>query len=59
MDIRHQRSPDCEFDYTRPEFLYDVIETLLPGACYDVEKDGSTGGGERMLELYFYFFGFF
>jgi hypothetical protein len=59
IDMRHQRSPDCEFDFikpgggeggleTKPEFMYDVIETLLPTAGWD-EENRECGG---MLEMY-------
>ncbi|KAI8827218.1 uncharacterized protein EV422DRAFT_513071 [Fimicolochytrium jonesii] len=70
VELRHQRSPDCEFDFIKPcittqlteqkpEFIYKVIETLLPQAVYGaVDKDGSGEGkrrnleGERMLSLW-------
>ena len=42
--MRHQRNPDVVFDFVRedkgltedkPEFIYKVIETLLPTAKYE------------------------
>ncbi|KAI9102543.1 hypothetical protein DFS34DRAFT_591178 [Phlyctochytrium arcticum] len=59
VEMRHQRSPDCEFDFLKPklpgqlteekpEFIYDVIETLLPQAVY---RTGNTEG-DRMLDLW-------
>jgi hypothetical protein len=54
VDLRHQRSPDCEFDFVRPgderrkpEFVYQVIETLLPDA---VQGPGNPLGN-RLLQL--------
>ncbi|KAF9102862.1 hypothetical protein BGX27_010836 [Mortierella sp. AM989] len=58
IDIRHQRSPDCVFDFIKPVnpdelseqkplFLYELIETLLPQAVYSE----SNPNGDRMLEL--------
>lgn len=47
LELRHQRNPDVVWDCvtyspegmpSRPEFLYDVIETLLPAANYDESK---------------------
>lgn len=59
IDIRHQRSPDCVFDFARPwkegaltggkpEFMYQVIETLLPQAVWSADNSE----GERLLELW-------
>ncbi|KAF9206159.1 hypothetical protein BGZ49_002907 [Haplosporangium sp. Z 27] len=59
IDIRHQRSPDCVFDFIKPvdpdelseekpKFLYELIETLLPQAVYSE----SNPNGDRMLELW-------
>ncbi|KAJ1561643.1 hypothetical protein HK096_003893 [Nowakowskiella sp. JEL0078] len=59
IEMRHQRSPDCEFDFIKPktkgylseekpEFIYEVIQTLLPQAGYNPEKN-SVGSG--LLEL--------
>ncbi|ORX95161.1 hypothetical protein K493DRAFT_315148 [Basidiobolus meristosporus CBS 931.73] len=59
IELRHQRNPDCVFDFIKPlqedevserkpEFIYDVIETMLPTALYSEEYPN----GERMLELW-------
>ncbi|KAG0177213.1 hypothetical protein DFQ28_006409 [Apophysomyces sp. BC1034] len=59
IELRHQRNPDCVFDYVKPllpdevtekkpAFMYDVIETLLPTAVYHPEKNPN---GEGLLEL--------
>lgn len=80
IELRHQRNPDCVFDYIRPKlpskllrifiraymlnfyyvsfldeiteskppFMYNVIETLLPKANYDAETNPY---GAKMLEL--------
>ncbi|KAF9167385.1 hypothetical protein BGX20_011621 [Mortierella sp. AD010] len=59
IDIRHQRSPDCVFDYIKPVnseelseekplFLYELIETLLPQAVYSENNPN----GDKMLELW-------
>lgn len=54
IELRHQRNPDVVFDYVRedkllnedkPQFVYQIIETLLPTANYD-EKTGI-----KLLEL--------
>ncbi|TPX62081.1 hypothetical protein PhCBS80983_g00734 [Powellomyces hirtus] len=58
VELRHQRSPDCEFDFIKPprpgqtteekpEFIYNVIETLLPQAVYTP----TNPKGDRMLDL--------
>ncbi|KAF8941456.1 hypothetical protein BGZ58_008731 [Dissophora ornata] len=58
VDIRHQRSPDCVFDFIKPSnsnelseekpaFLYELIETLLPQAIYSENNPN----GDRMIEL--------
>jgi len=61
LELRHQRNPDVDFDYAhfrslhpnfgeiedKPQFVYDIIETLLPTARYNTE----TGRG-RLLELW-------
>ena len=58
VELRHQRNPDCEFDYIKPkipgelteqkpEFIYKVIETLLPQARYSPTNNKGT----RLLEL--------
>ncbi|KAJ3396407.1 hypothetical protein HDU92_003029 [Lobulomyces angularis] len=62
IDIRHQRSPDCEFDFIKPKsttggilelteekprFMYEVIETLLPQAIYSENNSKA----DKMLEL--------
>ncbi|KAI8377832.1 uncharacterized protein BYT42DRAFT_571867 [Radiomyces spectabilis] len=60
IELRHQRNPDCVFDFVRPPlpdevseakpaFMYDVIETLLPNAVYHAEKNPK---GEKLLELW-------
>ncbi|KAJ3278717.1 hypothetical protein HK104_002075, partial [Borealophlyctis nickersoniae] len=57
IELRHQRSPDCEFDFIKPagpddttqekpKYIFDVIETLLPNAVYGPDNTG----GERMLD---------
>jgi len=55
LELRHQRNPDVVFDFIRddkglsedkPEFVYTVIETLLPNARFD-EKTGI-----KLLELW-------
>jgi hypothetical protein len=59
LELRHQRNPDCEFDFikprhdddlteTKPEFIYDIIETLLPTALCSKEKPLP----DRLLELW-------
>ncbi len=56
--MRHQRSPDCVFDFIKPHntaelseekplFMYELIETLLPQAVYSE----SNPNGDKMLEL--------
>lgn len=58
MELRHQRSPDCVFDFTKPgnaatlseekpKFMYELIETLLPQAVYTE----SNPNGDKMMEL--------
>jgi len=56
IELRHQRNPDVVFDFIKedkaltedkPEFVYHVIETLLPTANYNAE----TGKG-KLLELW-------
>ncbi|GAA5816561.1 hypothetical protein MFLAVUS_010091 [Mucor flavus] len=60
VELRHQRNPDCVFDFIRPKlpdevtekkppFMYSVIETLLPKANYNSETNPE---GEKMLELW-------
>ncbi|PVU85357.1 hypothetical protein BB560_007057 [Smittium megazygosporum] len=53
LEMRHQRSPDCVFDFIKsdsngleslekPEFVYKVIETLLPESISpNIKQDGS------------------
>ncbi|KAI8067162.1 hypothetical protein BC940DRAFT_333741 [Gongronella butleri] len=59
-DLRHQRNPDCLFDFVqpldpdeisehKPDFIYTVIETLLPTAIYHPDENPH---GERLLELW-------
>ncbi|OLY82820.1 Peptidyl-tRNA hydrolase 2, mitochondrial [Smittium mucronatum] len=49
IEMRHQRSPDCVFDFIKPklqdddtefkpEFVYNVIETLLPASICSAES---------------------
>jgi hypothetical protein len=58
VELRHQRSPDCVFDFVKPStttelseekprFMYELIETLLPQAVYSE----SNPNGDRMIEL--------
>ncbi|KAJ1969922.1 hypothetical protein H4R35_006014, partial [Dimargaris xerosporica] len=58
IDIRHQRSPDSLFDFIKPnepgtlterkpQFVYQLIETLLPGAMPTAENPLP----DRLLEL--------
>ncbi|GAB5586849.1 hypothetical protein Unana1_01749 [Umbelopsis nana] len=60
VELRHQRNPDCVFDFSKPNvpgeltemkprFLYQIIETLLPSATFHPENNPN---GERMLELW-------
>ncbi|KAF9092605.1 hypothetical protein BGX29_005251 [Mortierella sp. GBA35] len=59
IELRHQRSPDCVFDFIKPStatelseekplFMYELIETLLPQAVYSENNPN----GERMIELW-------
>ncbi|KAG0050861.1 hypothetical protein BGZ83_004335 [Gryganskiella cystojenkinii] len=59
VELRHQRSPDCVFDFIKPRsdtelseekplFMYELIETLLPQAVYSE----SNPNGDRMIELW-------
>ncbi|KAF9182482.1 hypothetical protein BGZ51_004709 [Haplosporangium sp. Z 767] len=59
VELRHQRSPDCVFDFIKPSndtelseekplFMYELIETLLPQAVYSE----SNPNGDRMIELW-------
>ncbi|KAI8086472.1 uncharacterized protein BX664DRAFT_335884 [Halteromyces radiatus] len=59
-ELRHQRNPDCVFDFikprlpneiseSKPSFVYQIIETLLPTAVYHPE---SNPNGDRLLELW-------
>ncbi|CAO3624196.1 unnamed protein product [Cunninghamella echinulata] len=59
-ELRHQRNPDCVFDYikppipgemteAKPAFIYNVMETLLPTAAY---HPVTNPNGERLLELW-------
>jgi len=56
IELRHQRNPDVVFDFVRqnkgitedkPDFVYRVIETLLPTAQYDEPTDTC-----KLLELW-------
>ncbi|CAO3646137.1 unnamed protein product [Cunninghamella blakesleeana] len=60
LEIRHQRNPDCIFDFvrppvpgelteTKPAFVYKLMETLLP--CTDYHPIKNPNGG-RCLELW-------
>ncbi|KAI9004420.1 MT-A70-domain-containing protein [Hyaloraphidium curvatum] len=60
IEMRHQRSADCEFDFLKPRharaltdekpvFLYEVIETLLPQA---IETAEPAHRRFRLLELW-------
>ncbi|KAI8144119.1 hypothetical protein BJV82DRAFT_608353 [Fennellomyces sp. T-0311] len=60
IELRHQRNPDCVFDFikpmlpgeiteSKPVFMYEVIETMLPTAVYHPEKNA---GGKGLLELW-------
>ncbi|KAI8970296.1 hypothetical protein BDF20DRAFT_890435 [Mycotypha africana] len=60
IELRHQRNPDCIFDFIRPKlpdeitekkppFMYKVIETLLPTAIYNAETNPN---GDKLLELW-------
>ncbi|GAB5590146.1 hypothetical protein Unana1_05046 [Umbelopsis nana] len=60
VELRHQRNPDCVFDFSKPNvpgeltelkprFLYQIIETLLPSATFHPENNPN---GERLLELW-------
>ncbi|KAG0239212.1 hypothetical protein BGW41_007828 [Actinomortierella wolfii] len=59
VELRHQRSPDCIFDFMKPtdpdelseekpKFIYELIETLLPQAVYSE----SNSNGDKMIELW-------
>ncbi|KAI9226676.1 MAG: hypothetical protein DHS80DRAFT_32484 [Piptocephalis tieghemiana] len=59
LELRHQRNPDVVFDFVaprppgqirdrKPDFLYKVIETLLPGAKWSVDLEA----GQGFLELW-------
>lgn len=58
IEMRHQRSADCEFDFIKPAhpralteekplFLYEVVEALLPQAL-----PSSDDSRCRLLELW-------
>ncbi|KAF9405081.1 hypothetical protein BGZ94_003769 [Podila epigama] len=60
VELRHQRSPDCVFDFIKPEdastlseekpkFMYELIETLLPQAVYN---ESTNPNGDKMIELW-------
>ncbi|CAM0141138.1 hypothetical protein VKS41_001574 [Umbelopsis sp. WA50703] len=60
VELRHQRNPDCVFDFSKPRvtgeltelkprFMYHIIETLLPSAIFHPENNPN---GERLLELW-------
>lgn len=56
IEIRHQRSPDCVFDFIKPSsaasdkpsFIYKAIETLLPQAVLSESHKTPT----RLLQLW-------
>ncbi|ORY93520.1 hypothetical protein BCR43DRAFT_497075 [Syncephalastrum racemosum] len=60
VELRHQRNPDCVFDFVKPRlpdevteakpaFIYEVIETLLPNAVYHPEKNPE---GKGLMQLW-------
>ncbi|CAO3587848.1 unnamed protein product [Absidia cylindrospora] len=60
IELRHQRNPDCVFDFikpmlpgeiseAKPAFMYHIIETLLPQAVYHPE---SNPNGDKLMELW-------
>ncbi|KAI7879474.1 hypothetical protein K492DRAFT_163792 [Lichtheimia hyalospora FSU 10163] len=60
VELRHQRNPDCVFDFvkpmlpgecteSKPSFIYHVIETMLPGANYHPETNPD---GKGLLQLW-------
>ncbi|ORZ21199.1 hypothetical protein BCR42DRAFT_368925 [Absidia repens] len=60
IELRHQRNPDCVFDFikpmlpdeiseSKPAFMYQIIETLLPQAVYHPELNPN---GNKLIELW-------
>ncbi|KAI9288732.1 hypothetical protein BC943DRAFT_272814, partial [Umbelopsis sp. AD052] len=60
VELRHQRNPDCVFDFSKPRvpgeltelkprFMYQIIETLLPSSMFHPENNPD---GNRLLELW-------
>ncbi|CAG8627340.1 6693_t:CDS:2, partial [Acaulospora morrowiae] len=59
IELRHQRNPDCVFDFikprskdmlteAKPRIIYDIIETLLPQATFSEQNNK----GDKLLELW-------
>ncbi|CAG8458445.1 15733_t:CDS:2 [Acaulospora morrowiae] len=59
IELRHQRNPDCVFDFikprskdmlteAKPRIIYEIIETLLPQATFSEQNNK----GDRLLELW-------
>lgn len=59
IELRHQRNPDCVFDFikprtpdmlteAKPRVLYEIIETLLPQAVFSEQNNK----GDKLLELW-------
>ncbi|RIA93511.1 hypothetical protein C1645_796598 [Glomus cerebriforme] len=59
IELRHQRNPDCVFDFIKPRtpemltegkprVMYDIIETMLPQAVYNEQNPN----GDKLLELW-------
>ncbi|OMJ12370.1 hypothetical protein AYI70_g9170, partial [Smittium culicis] len=48
IEMRHQRSPDCEETERKPEFVYNVIETLLPMSICSEDSPSP----DRLLNLW-------
>jgi hypothetical protein len=57
VELRHQRNPDCVFDFIKPKneytiseekpsYIYEVIETLLPSTSITVHPHGG-----KLMEL--------
>ncbi|CAG8588563.1 5717_t:CDS:2, partial [Racocetra fulgida] len=49
IELRHQRNPDCVFDFIKPRapVMYEIIETLLPQAVFSEQNNK----GDKLLEL--------
>ncbi|CAG8785036.1 4855_t:CDS:2, partial [Dentiscutata erythropus] len=59
IELRHQRNPDCVFDFikphtpdmlteAKPRVMYEIIETLLPQAVFSEQNNK----GDKLLELW-------